>query len=352
MLSILDQLNTEYEDLGAFTSSIAPVNKALATHHDVTVRKYLTLRRQYDYAAFVVAIYASFERYVETLVAEYARIISEFTLYACLPEPLIKKHLSQSADMFKKRLGEGRYAHLSPEIIAKNLFNCLSGNNNYTLTSDAIIAHDTNFRYQDVSKLFGEVGIEGVANRLPGTDAVQKWLIANYGDAAPKNNSALIGILDGRLGDLIERRNEVAHRGGSADELLGQDQMVELLGFMGSISGGLFELTVGAYFKKKLAVEGYSESLVKIEGPYKDNTVMVFSPPAGNISIGQRIISTSANGMVRWGSIIGIQLDGVSVDGFITGQEVVSVGLEFDFSCKGNSQFYMLTKSDEIVWAM
>lgn len=350
MYSILDQLNAEFDDLRSFASSINPVNSALATHPDPSVRKYLTLRRQYDYAAFIVAIYASFERYSESLVSEYARILSTFTPYEDLPPLLIKKHLSQSADMFKKRLGEGRYAHLLPINIAENLYRCLSGDANYTLTSDAIIAHDSNLRYSDVSKLFGDVGIDQLVDRLPGTDAIQQWLSIAHPEGAPDNNNRIKVILESRINDLVDRRNEVAHRGGSADELLGQNELIELLEFMKAFSTGVFFLAAGEYLKKKICTENYAELLIQTEGPYKKGSVIVTKAPKLGVKVGQPIFAVSANGHARWGRISELNVEENRVDAIEPNSEIPSIGMLLSYSCKGSSQVYLLAQEDETIW--
>ena len=76
MRSMLDEFTKELDDLAALLESIKPVNDALATHPDQLVRRYVLVRRQFDYAAFAVALYASFEKFVEDLIAAYAQLES------------------------------------------------------------------------------------------------------------------------------------------------------------------------------------------------------------------------------------------------------------------------------------
>ena len=101
MRSTLDELLTELAELKAFVESIAKVNSALADHQDSVVKTYLSIRRRFDYAAFAVALYASFEKFIEGLIAAFAQLESRRLEYAKLPKGLKKKHLSQTAKMLE-----------------------------------------------------------------------------------------------------------------------------------------------------------------------------------------------------------------------------------------------------------
>jgi hypothetical protein len=124
--STLDELTTELADLKSLVASIAPVNNALSNHQDSLVQQYLSIRRRFDYAAFAVALYASFEKFIENLVIAYVRLESRRVQYAALPPKLMEKHLSGSAELlWRGRLGERRYAGLNQLGVVKNLFECL-----------------------------------------------------------------------------------------------------------------------------------------------------------------------------------------------------------------------------------
>lgn len=360
MQSVLEQVRTELSELKAFVQSIAPVNSALSKHPDASVRQYLTLRRQYDYAAFVVALYASFERYTEALIAEYARLISSFISYNDLPQSLIKKHLVQSAEMLsRKRLGEGRYSNLLPVNVAESLFKCLSGDENYTLTSEAIVAHDTNLRYNDVSKLLGEVGVSDFWTKLPSVDVVFKWFVREeVGDAedteAPKRtpeiDSIIRTIFESRLNDLVERRNEVAHRGGGAEQLMGQAEMLSRITFVETLTEAMFNLSSAAYLKLRTQDATYASNVNIVEGPYKLGSVIVIDPPSFSLYRGQTLFIILASGDVRWGRIVNLMSDSVSKETIEPGSISGTVGIELDFRCTQNSEVWVKHSLDGAVW--
>ena len=199
MRSTLDELAKELAELRALVASITPVNSALAGHRDALVREYLTIRRRFDYAAFVVALYASFEKFAENLVAAYARLATLRSQYDALPTGLIKKHIIKSADILARgRLGEGRYLGIREIDVVKNLFDCLSGVNPYSLNDVAIVAHDLNLRYDELGKLFAAVGIEKVCGGARRADAMLMWFCASSGLAEPPQDGVPAAILQQR----------------------------------------------------------------------------------------------------------------------------------------------------------
>ena len=68
MRSTFDEVLATLRDLDIYIQSIDPVNSTLASVADPTIHGYLTIRRQLDSAAFVVLLYAAFEKFAEDLV--------------------------------------------------------------------------------------------------------------------------------------------------------------------------------------------------------------------------------------------------------------------------------------------
>lgn len=361
MYSILEELRAELGSLETFVLSITPVNAALATHPDASVRQYLTLRRQYDYAAFVVALYASFERFSETLVAEYARQISSFIPYSQLPEALTKKHLTQSAEMLsRKRLGEGRFSNITSIKVAESLFQCLSGASSYSLTTEAIVSHDTNLRFYDVGKLLADVGISEFCQNLHNIDLVWNWFcnteLNDDGDQKdikrdPEMIRALKTIFETRLNDLVERRNEVAHRGGNADELLGQTEMLARVKLIRVLAEAMFEAAGSAYLRLRASDRSYASQVEIMEGPYKGGTVIVIRSPNVPISIGQSSFEIGPDGQAKWGSVVGLKVNDEPATAIDPELNQNSIGIELDFRCGRRPQVWITHAPDPTIWA-
>jgi hypothetical protein len=248
--STLDELITELAELKALVSSIEPVNAALAGNKDTVVQRYVSIRRRFDYAAFAVALYASFEKFVENLITAYVRLEARRVDYAALPEKLTDKHLAGTAEMlWRGRLGGSRYVGLSELGAVKNLFECLSGTNAYALNEAVVIAHDANLRAGEVDAVFGAVGIERSATARVAPTRSWHGTARVQGLDAPPQDGVKRTVLEERLKDIVERRNQVAHRGGNPDDLLGGAAMSEAVAFIESLATSIFGLVVGRYLE-------------------------------------------------------------------------------------------------------
>lgn len=352
MRSILDELQLELSELGALVESITPVNLALSTHQDSVVQKYITVRRRFDYAAFVVALYASFEKFIENLVGAYINLESQRLKYTALPPKLLKKHLEKSADLIARaRIGEGRYSEITDFQVVKNLFDCLSGADQYVVNGPAVLFHDSNFRVPQIEELFGMLGIENVCDHVRHSDAMIKW----YTDieSSPQDGVRRETIVE-RLKDIIERRNQVAHRG-TAIELLGSADMKEAIGFIEGFCNAIFAVLVSRYLKDRYtgSIAGYTGGgLVQCRDNswYQHGQVVVVDKPIFSLSVGQPAFVIRENG-ARWGRIESLQLGDKPMS--VVEQDTPApqgIGIRLDFKCPKGETLYVLTSDDDVVW--
>ena len=133
MRSTLDEVLATLGNLESYVQSIHPVNAALAGMADPVVRGYLTVRRPIDGAAFIVVLYAAFEKFVEDLVWAHTELESAAVRYDELAATLQTKHLTQSASLLasKARL---EYANLTVPAVIATLHHCVSGTRPYKRT--------------------------------------------------------------------------------------------------------------------------------------------------------------------------------------------------------------------------
>ncbi|MFY0576666.1 HEPN domain-containing protein [Cystobacter fuscus] len=133
--------------------------------------------------------------------------------------------------------------------VVKNLFECLSGTTPYVLNEAVVIAHDANLRAGEVDAAFGAVGIEKICDRACRADAMVDWYCAAQGlDTVPQDGVKRT-VIEERLKDIVERRNQVAHRGGNPVDLLGSAAMSDAVAFIESFSRSIFGLVVGRYLE-------------------------------------------------------------------------------------------------------
>lgn len=293
MRSNIEQLSTELREARVLIDSITPVNSALSGQSDSTIQKYLNVRRRFDYAALVVALYASYEKFVEDIVAAYARIKARGKRYSELPQKLTEKHCRKSTEIVSKRsLGKGRYVGLTEFMIINNLHQCLSNLPNYQLNDVAVVAHENNLRYHETLSLVANLGINDLCNKVRRSDALTNWF-AKASSLTGHVDSVPLETVLARLEDLVERRNQITHRGGSPDNILGPDEMRELVDFVEATCQGIFAVIVRDYIECDYINPQKAIELTVKEGPYKSGTVVVIGNPGASTYIGQPIVCTT-----------------------------------------------------------
>lgn len=358
MRSTLDELITELGQLKALVASIKPVNTALAGHNDPLVQQYVSIRRRFDYAAFAIALYASLEKFVENLVEAYARLETRRVEYAKLPEGLTKKHLAGSAELLSRRhqLGEGRYVGLNELGVVKNLFECLSGIRHYALNEKAVSAHDRNLRAEEIDRVFAAVGIDNICDRLCHADEIKSWFGTAQGLDTQPQHSVNRTVIERRLKDIVDRRNEVAHHGGVPKNFLGAEEMIEAVAFIQSLATSIFGLVVGRYFEAHHAASPGRVQLMLLAGtrPLKDGKVVCIHKPAQRLFVGQPVFVIVESTGARWGRIQSLRVEDADVPELATNANApkgVGVGLDFKFPNNAKAKLVALPTDDDVVWS-
>ncbi|NOU30779.1 MAG: hypothetical protein HOO96_23010 [Polyangiaceae bacterium] len=351
----MDELLTELGELKALVASIEPVNAALMDHKNSVVQRYITIRRRFDYAAFTVALYASFEKFVENLITAYVRLEARRVDYAKLPQKLTDKHLTRTAELlWRRRVGEGRYVGMSELGVVRNLFACLSGAKPYVLNEAVVTAHDANLRAAEVDDVFGAVGIDNVCERACRADAIIAWYCTDQALDMPPQGGVKRAVIEGRLKDIVERRNQVAHRGGNVDNLLGGEAMGGSVAFIESLATAIFGLVVARYLETHHAnsASRIELSLRAGESRLRAGKVVILDKPAQKLFVGQPVFVLMKTSGARWGRVQSLRIDGADVQEVASNAnapEGVGVGLDFKFP-KGGTTLVALATEDDVVW--
>lgn len=355
MRSTLDELGRELRELRDLVDSIDPVNSVLAGHQDTLVQKYVVVRRRFDYAAFAVVLYASFEKFIENLVFAYAKLDTRRVPYKGLPKKLLAKHLFETAKLLSHgRLGEGRYVGLHAIDVVKILFECLGGVTPYTLNEKAIIAHDMNLRVSEIDRLFATVGLETICDRVRCADALREWFCTSNQLDSPISESVPKTTVEKRIEDIVERRNRVSHRGGSPDDLLGSSEMKDSVLFIEAFSKSVFVMVVGQYLKNHHGASGQGIRLQQRQGdgPFKNGKVVVIEAPEQRIFVGQPVFVVRESFGARWGRIQSLKVDNADVDSIEPNAAATNgIGIGLNFTCPKDVYLVALVEDDDVVWS-
>lgn len=180
------------------------------------------------------------------------------------------------------------------------------------------------------------------------TDALTNWF-AKASSLSGHIDSVPLETVLSRLENVVERRNQITHRGGSPDNILGPDEMRELVDFVEATCQGIFTVIVRDYIECDYIIPKKAIELDVKEGPYKNGTVVVIGNPGVNTSIGQPIVCVCGVSRIVCGRVKCIQLDGKPC-GFVDDPSVNEIGIELDFKMPMSFKLYQLETADELLW--
>lgn len=350
MRSTFEAISNEIVELKKLIDSIDPVNSVLANQADESIKNFVSIRRRFDYASFIIALYASLESYIEELASAYAHTLASHSDYASLPEQLQKKHMFRTAEILARgRPGEGRYTGLAATTLVSNLHTCLSGEKPYSLNTAAVAAHDVNLRSSEVERMFNDVGIEALGDRIRRTPEVIGWYCEANDLPSPPDTGIPSDVIDRRISQIVERRNRVAHTGGSPDDLLGISDMRELARFVLAYAKGVFAVVADSYLVKKYVEDPMAVTLRLTEKPLQQRRVLIVRTGGNALSINQPVFTVAGRSPARFGRIQTLFHDDKPITSVEAGQDL-EVGVGIDFKSHKKPAFYVLKREDNLVW--
>lgn len=329
-------------------SAIEPASVLLATSTDPNVKTYLSVRRRFDYSALIVALYASFENFVEDLLTAYVKNVAKRESYEKLPSRLVRKHQTKTGELLAKgEIDQLRYPGVTSAQLIGNLFHCLAGDSPYELNHVAIAYHDRNMRYAELGTLLGlvELSVDTVRQAGPLVD----WYYESQKMTGSRPTVVPEIVIQKRLDDFVERRNDVAHRGGDPLNRLGIEEMRDLVEFVFALAHSIFTLFVSHYLSKFHVGAVGCARLTLVEGPYRNQHVWIVKSPSIRLHTSQPSFALSQRFLVRWGRVQSLHIDGVDHPSVGPGSTEL-VGVRLDFPAPRSGRLYMLDAEDEVIW--
>lgn len=170
----------------------------------------------YSYKSSIISLYGYLERFIEDVIVEYLKKISEVCpCHEKLPSSIKKNHLNLSMDLINKIQktkgwsGSDRKAKLSSAVGNMNKF--LSEQGVLSINYAAFVSHTSNFRYDSIHEIFTKIGIESISKQSLIDKELINAICERNGAERDSCVKTLVSHLTTELDDLAHRRNEVAH---------------------------------------------------------------------------------------------------------------------------------------------
>jgi hypothetical protein len=190
-----------------------------------------------------------------------------------------------------------------------------------------------------------ELSHESVRQAQPIID----WYYKDQEMTGPIPASVPVIVVKQRLDDLVERRNDIAHRGGNPSNRLGVEEMQDLVEFVFALANSIFTVFVTHYLRRRHVGGIECERLTLVRGPFKNKSVWVVQPPLSRLHVRQPIFALSSAFLARWGRVEGLQIGGKELD-FVNPGASESVGIKLDFPAPETAEVYILNTEDETIW--
>lgn len=281
-------------------------------------------QRRFAYIACISALYASFENFAERIAFRFSEMLlsNRSNLTDDQMTSLRRRYVRNASALLGQSLGVGRYREITEFDVAKSLVSFLDESSpSLDLRLELMTLHGANLRWEPLTELFSWA-VQDLQGKIRCSDAIKMWASG----VSDVNDEALNSVLKSELDDLVERRNEVAHRA-IPDEILSTERILAKVDFVEAISLGLSASLAGKLLEVK-AKNGAFDELGTPTEYYQSNSVVVIPSLQVPIRANDCVIVFSGDS-ARWGHVVEVQLDDVAVQHADAGAEV---GLRLSFA--------------------
>ena len=315
---------SHYQELAADLVKISKYLESVSADHPSRVQ------RQFAYVASISTLYATFENFIERTAFRFAQIMlsSPDELDADELAKLKKRYVTNSSALLSQSLGTGRYQNMTELDVAQSLASCLDDSNSFDLRAEIVSLHNSNLRLDSLTALFSWA-VKDLRGSIGKADAVRKWL-----GLAERPDGAAIDTVESELRLLVERRNEIAHRG-IPDEILAPERVIDFVKYVEVVCLGLIACLGGRILEASKR-RGDSVTLGLPSEFFQNDRVVVIASVNAAVAIGDVVWASDSN-RTRWGTVRGIQLQGDSVARASEGSEV---GISLDFVMPKNTDLH------------
>lgn len=187
-------------------------------------------KKLFEYKAVVISLYGLLEKYIEQWLQEYLTRLSSFVAYENLSDSFKNKHFDLSMKLISI-VNEGRhskYNHLKKEDVLKKLNTCIENAQSFDFNVEAFTMQTGNLTHTRIEEIFKAVDISIGKELLKNSE-----LIALIGIRPDQNqiSNTEANVLFGKINELVERRNTIAH-GAKIDDLLELSALAPYIEFL------------------------------------------------------------------------------------------------------------------------
>lgn len=275
-----------------------------------------TAWRIFDHCAAMSRLYALFEQFCESVLADWIEFRTKGVKFVNLPEE-IQNAYALGFPIALQDSKKVRYSHLIAADMISEYSNALKGEKEFRLTPECLTSHKGNIRWDEISGMFGRCGVEGLTSWV----GLNTNLIDHF-----QEKKKILEQANSKLSEFVRYRNDAAHGLVAPDEILGRDQICDYAEFIVALCTCLSELV--SHSAVEFLISSGIASDIGIVKEVKKNCVVVCNVEGANINLGDRLhLLTHRSCSVR--VVNGLMLDDSPKNNIVVAV-ATEVGIQFD----------------------
>jgi hypothetical protein len=265
------------------------------------------------------------EKFIEVWVKEYLDKISQTVKYHSLHKKIKEKHFELSMKLISMIIENkwDKYKHLKKEDILKNLYQCIESHEHYKFNTDAFTIQSGNLQHRRITDVFDNLAIN-LNDFLVKNDSLNKEI----GFSKDKIVSSEKDVLYGKMNELVERRNLIAHGSEKIDDLLTPNLLKVYISFLEKYSQAIYEALEQSYLEQE-SIHKYQK--INIIDVY-NKSIVAFTLDSYLIKEGEYLIIRTveqSNTLFYKKAIISLQKENTSHSQLML-QEKTNIAIQFE----------------------
>jgi hypothetical protein len=295
--------------------------------------------RIYEYNSYIMSLYGGFEKFIESILAEYIDCICELhSEYKHLPVELISNNIKKNAELLNL-LDYPKNKDIDENALIRNLHRNINEQAPF-IDTHAFCQHTTNFRIKAITEYFKCAGVSDLGKGITRYEPLKTVLNEMHDNHSNLELSKTFRMID----DLADRRNLIAH-GADNEDILDSDEILKMCSFIHSFAESLnFYLTdliserISKQPNEHLKLNKNKLNIIKTFG----SQVICFNSNNFEISNGSKILAVRETEQKATSlSIEDIQVNGESVEK-ISSSDAIDIGIRLSSKFSASSEFYLL----------
>lgn len=218
----LDSINTHIKVL----KRIENITKQQIENDDFKyIQSKQTDEKTFNYQANIISLYGSLEFFIEEVFKEYIEHLRHIIPQYNSLNKKIKDNYFDNVAKLHSKLHYAKFSHITELKIVQNLEKVIVQDNNEIL-AEPFLGNGGNYKHSIICELMSSVGIDNVDCNIIQLSPLSDLLLELTPDKEQQRKMVAM-----RLEELVNRRNEVAHRAIS-DDIINIDSFEDMLKFI------------------------------------------------------------------------------------------------------------------------